>query len=360
MKHKLYIMDNLDFLKNYQGKKFDIVYIDPPYNTKNKFKYNDKNKNWYSDIETRIKLLKNIIKPNTPVIVSISEDSLFYMYDILKKNFKYVFEPFVWQTKNCYNQNKTSNISAICHEYILIACDNNIKTNEEIYYLDKNYNDEEIQKIINLKKKRYNLKIHLKKDLEKYETITIDGKDIVIIPENEYLISKDIDIKKSFKNHLYQKRTIQKGHGSFRYYQTIKKIPDFNENTLYFIKNVKDKYNLNGKFLLKNNYFQSIGNYVKVKIPSFLGYYQPGIKNFQTAKPIKLMERILKAFKLKETTTLLDLYGGSGNVVIAANNISLETTTIEKGLDNEEYPGKFITENLKKNNINFKVINGKN
>jgi len=360
MENKLYIMDNLKFLQNYKDQKFDIVYIDPPYNTNNKFKYEDKNKNWYFDIEKRINLLKNIIYSTTPVIVSISEDSLFYMYEILKRKFKYVFEPFVWQTKNCYNQNKISNISAICHEYILIACDKKIKTNEEIYYLNKEYQEEEINKIIELKKKRYNLKIKLKQNLKEYKTVVIDGKEIVIIPETEYIISKEIDINESYKKHLYQKRTVQKGHGSFRYYQTIQRIPNFNKNTLYFIKNVKDKYNLNGKFLLGNNYFQSISNYIKIKIPSFLGYYQPGIKNFQTAKPIKLMERILTAFKQNNQQLLLDLYGGSGNVIIAANNTGFKTISVEKGLINEEFPGKFIIENLQKHKINFKVINDKN
>ena len=53
MTHKLYIGDNLkyltnqDFINQYQNN-IDFIYIDPPYNTGNKFSYNDKiDKNFY-------------------------------------------------------------------------------------------------------------------------------------------------------------------------------------------------------------------------------------------------------------------------------------------------------------------------
>ena len=57
----LYIGDNKNFLENIDEKNlYDCVYIDPPYNTKNKFRYNDKMKRneWLNFLETRINLSK--------------------------------------------------------------------------------------------------------------------------------------------------------------------------------------------------------------------------------------------------------------------------------------------------------------
>lgn len=106
-------------------------------------------------------------------------------------------------------------------------------------------------------------------------------------------------------------------------------MTDFNKDKLYCLLNVKDKNNLNGKFLLNNHYFQSIqkGN-VKTKIPSFLGYYQPGIVGFQTAKPVNLMKRIFKAFS-NEDDVILDLYSGSGNVLKAGMEIKRKMIGVE-------------------------------
>ena len=54
---------------------------------------------WIKNIETRIEKLKQILTQDWVVIFSISEESLLDSLIILKKYFKYVFEPLVLDDK---------------------------------------------------------------------------------------------------------------------------------------------------------------------------------------------------------------------------------------------------------------------
>lgn len=333
MKNKVYIGDNLAFLKENQDK-FDCVYMDPPYNTGNTFRYKDKMDAdaWETMLEDRIVEAKRTSYTHTPFIISIAEKSLFSVLKVLNKNFKFVFPPFVWQTKNVDNFNKSTNISNICHEYVIVACDENIKTNYEIV-------EASAQKLSN-----YPLSIVLTKDLTAYSFEVVDGKKIYKI--DDYKIKKSPS-EESYKGHYYQKRTAQLGHGSMRYIDLMKKISDYDSNTLYFLDGVNDKSGLNGKFLLGNAYFQSIEKQIKTKIPSLLGFYQAGVKDFQTAKPKDLIKRILSAFS-KPGDLIFDMYGGSGNVCVAINEIGRYFYTCEIGAESEvgAKKGDFILKNL--------------
>lgn len=165
----IYIWDNLKQLDNIKNNSIWICYIDPPYNTWNSFSYKDnmKKAEWDNHIEKRIKKVKTKLVKNWVVLFSISEESLFDAYAILKNNFKYIFEPLIWQTKSALNQNKVTNISAVNHEYILVASDSKIKTN-----LEKITNRD----IITEKKKNYQLWIKLEKDMSEYPFEIINWK----------------------------------------------------------------------------------------------------------------------------------------------------------------------------------------
>jgi len=340
LNNKIFIGDNIIFLDKLfkENVKVHCVYIDPPYNTGNKFKYNDKMEItlWENFIEERIIKSKKISYSNTPFIISISEKSLYSILKILNNNFKYVFPPFVWQTKNINNLNKTTNISNICHEYLIVACDENIKSKDEEIEINDN------------KLKNYEYSIELLKPIENYEYEIIDNKKIYKI--DEYNIIKKHTLN-SFKNHFFQKRTFQKGHGSERYINLIRKISNYNDKTLYYLDGVKDKNDLGGKFLLNNSYFQSINNNSKMKqkLPSLLGFYQAGINNFQTAKPKELIKRILKVFT-NENDIVFDMFGGSGNVCLAINEINRYFYTAEIGQTKEIIKGEFILKQLEKMN----------
>lgn len=311
--NKIYIWDNLINLDFIEDKSIHISYLDPPYNTWNTFWYEDKieKEKWITNIDVRIKKLKKKLKKNGIVIFSISEESLFNSYNILKNNFKFVFEPIIWQTKNPLNQNKVSNISSIIHEYILIASDEKIKS------IPEKITD---NKIIEEKVKNYPLSIILNKDINKFPYEIIEWKKIYKI--NDYNIIKD-NWTSSYKWHKFQKRTYQKWHWSERYIKQVQKISNYNENTLYLIDWVKDKQNLNWKFILWNSYFQSISSEIYLKMPSLLWFYQWWIQWFQTAKPIELIKRLFNNFNIWKDIKLniIDLYTWSGNVIKAWNEL---------------------------------------
>lgn len=83
MSGQLFIGDNLDFLNKTQ-EVFDLVYMDPPYNTGNQFRYSDKEKrsHWIDFMDIRIKTAKQRSRSTAPFIFSIAEDSLFDLADL--------------------------------------------------------------------------------------------------------------------------------------------------------------------------------------------------------------------------------------------------------------------------------------
>lgn len=342
----IYLWDNLLNLDNIENKSINILYIDPPYNTGNIFWYNDKlnQLEWNKNINERVKKAKAKLTKNGVCLFSISEENVFNVYQILKDNFKYVFEPLIWQTKSNLNQNKVSNISSIIHEYILVASDEKIKTNPE-KIVD--------QSIINEKIDNYPLSINLKKDISDYNFEIIENKKIYIIPETEYSIINSVNDKKSFKNHKFQKRTYQKWHGSERYIKYVNQITEYNWKTLYYIDWVNDKQNLGWKFILWNSYFQSISSEIYLKMPSFLWFYQWWIAWFQTAKPIELIKRLFINFNtFWENVNVLDLYTWSWNVIISANELWFNTFWFEIWwIDNKSF--NIMKENLKNIQCNF-------
>lgn len=349
VKHIIYLWDNLINLDNIHNNSINITYIDPPYNTWNKFNYNDKvNKNdWIKMINERIVKLKPKLTNDSVILFSISEESLFDAYSILKNNFKYVFEPLIWQTKSILNQNKVSNISSIVTEYILVASNYKITTNKELL------TDNELLKE---KIKNYPLSIILSKDITEYNYEIINWKKIYKIPPLEYDIiknkNKEFD-KKSFRWHMYQKRTYQIWHGSERYIKLVKNINNYNKDILYFIDWVKDKQWLNWKFILWNSYFQSISNKIYIKMPNFLWKYQGWVQWFQTAKPIDLMIRLFKAFNIYGSKTkILDLYTGSWNIIKACDKLWIPCIWFE--LWDNEKTLKVLKKNLK--NVDVKLI----
>lgn len=369
----IYLQDNLQFLQEKCGKnikeqdKYKIIYLDPPYNTGNVFNYNDKLKEneWFDFIEKRLELCKSLLAKKGVVIFSISEESLLPTLLLLNKHFKFVYPPFVWQTKSLLNQNKVNSVNSVVHEYMIVASNEKVES-----YLEK-IDDENI---LSAKIKNYDLKFIFKKYPSLYgsnnkQYLKFKENDFLLIKANEnHLINKDVlntdvEIKKhllekfnlDFDFQVFQKRTMQRNHGSERYINDLKQTSFYDEKSLFILTKVKDKNGLNGKCLMKTSYFQSIKtNEIKIKIPSFLGYYQPGIKGFQTAKPIDLMKRIFNVFCDKQDR-VLDLFTGSGNVLVAINQLNLIGDGIEIG-DNLDTI-KVLKDNLTKNKVEFNIFN---
>lgn len=85
MKNKLFCGDNLDFLKQYKEEyegKVKLIYIDPPYNTKNNhFVYKDSvdSKDWLDFMKERLELARDFLRDDGAIFISIDDRECAYL-----------------------------------------------------------------------------------------------------------------------------------------------------------------------------------------------------------------------------------------------------------------------------------------
>ena len=131
MKHKVYIGDNVkvmggDDFSQYEGK-VSVIYIDPPYNTKTKKSYNDKQagEEWLSFMLTRLMYARLCLAKEGVIFISIDDNEYAYLKMLCDREFG---------EKNCLGtfitkQSQRSNSKHIntVHEYILAYAKNKNK-----------------------------------------------------------------------------------------------------------------------------------------------------------------------------------------------------------------------------------------
>ena len=134
MNHKVYIGDNVkvmgsDGFSQYEGK-VSVIYIDPPYNTKTKKSYNDKQARgaWLSFMSTRLMYARRYLSEEGVIFISIDDNEYAHLKILCDKEFG---------EKNCLGtfitkQSQRSNSKHIntVHEYILVYAKNKKKCPE--------------------------------------------------------------------------------------------------------------------------------------------------------------------------------------------------------------------------------------
>ena len=116
--------DNINSLHKLidDGYNFDVIYIDPPYNTNLKdLGYSDifSKSNWYNFIYERLILAKELMSDESLIFISIDEKSFTQLKMACDKIFgiKNQIQTFIWKCRGGANDSKTN---ASCnHEYIL-------------------------------------------------------------------------------------------------------------------------------------------------------------------------------------------------------------------------------------------------
>ena len=112
--------------------KIDIIYIDPPYNTGEEFKYNDKwvdkddsykHSKWLSFIKKRLQLARNLLTESGAIFISIDEHEISQLKILCDEIFseKNFVEQIVWNKRIPKNDKGIGNI----HEYVLLYVKNN-------------------------------------------------------------------------------------------------------------------------------------------------------------------------------------------------------------------------------------------
>nr|WP_308699301.1 site-specific DNA-methyltransferase [Mycoplasma sp. 'Moose RK'] len=139
--------------------KYDIIYIDPPYNTEasfsdgnfisseilpKKFIYRDKfsRNGWLNLLNERLKLAKNLLKDDGIIFVSIDDNEQAYLKVLMDEIFgeENFVANLIWIKKNSPSGNTTKQNSIdIYSEYILLYCKNISKCD----FNYKIYTDEE-------------------------------------------------------------------------------------------------------------------------------------------------------------------------------------------------------------------------
>lgn len=126
--------DNLQVMKNflpYFENKIKLIYLDPPYNTKRKFIYNDNfgsHQNWLDMMEPRLEIAQKLLKEDGFIFVSIDDNEIHYLRILMDKifgeeNFRNcIIVPR--GVKNVQAQFLYASSIAIGHEYILFYSKN--------------------------------------------------------------------------------------------------------------------------------------------------------------------------------------------------------------------------------------------
>lgn len=143
----------LDILKNKYSKKVKCIYIDPPYNTGEKYNHylDDKDhEEWLKDISYILKQLKGFLTEEGSIWISIDDNELHYLKIEADKIFnrKNFINTIVWQHRTT---RENRNIFSNNHEYILVYAKNinqfkqsrnKIKSSSDILKRYKNIDDD--------------------------------------------------------------------------------------------------------------------------------------------------------------------------------------------------------------------------
>ncbi len=137
--------DNLDVLTEITkafAEKVDVIYIDPPYNTKkNHFRYSDSMTNvaWTEFMSTRLKLAKNLMAEHTTIMISIGDQGYPYLKILCDEIFgedNFVVN-FIWKKSHTFKND--SNSISNQHEYVLCYAKNKKKAHFNLNTVDQSY-----------------------------------------------------------------------------------------------------------------------------------------------------------------------------------------------------------------------------
>lgn len=129
MKHKVYIGDNLQIMQwnedlSQYGAKVSVIYIDPPYNTKTKKSYKDKQtrEEWLEFMKARLTMTRYYLNEEGVIFISIDDNEYAYLKVLCDK----IFGEFNFLGTFITKQSQRSNAKHIntVHEYVLAYAKN--------------------------------------------------------------------------------------------------------------------------------------------------------------------------------------------------------------------------------------------
>ncbi len=325
-KHILIKGDNLDalkILKQSYSEKIKMIYIDPPYNTKNdNFIYGDdfsqsneevlkqldyskekldyiknlfglkSHSGWLSFMYPRLLLAKDLLKQDGVIFISIDDNEcaqLKLLCDEIFGEGNFV-SCFVWQKKSGGGQAKYFYEG---HEYILIYCKNKDLLQGLFKIKEKGKIETDFLRKIHGK---YTNNLKLKNVYEKYPNQLIEHRNLMF---------EEMDI------FLQEKLITQEKYDEIKQNLT---------NGIYFLKPYNDKFNLvcrnneNNQALMYSiisGVWTSDGNTENEKLFGQLVFNDP--------KPINLLKQLIQSVTMQGNSDdiILDFFAGSGTTAHA-------------------------------------------
>ncbi len=325
--HKVFIGDNAEILKKLDADSIDFIYIDPPYNTSNKFSYNDTNSKWTDDIAIRLTLAKRVLKNTGVICISIDDNELANLLNVCHS--VYEKENYVGTFITKQSQRSNAKHINVIHEYIVVFAKNRKKLPEFfIKRISIPEDNEMIQNIIQ--------KVSVTFKHGKQEATNLLKKLI-----NKYAIERNITWIKNYSN------VDEKGRVYFAKDLSTPSTPCplIIEQINLFLPALKTRgwsskdkiiklYNQNRLCFKQGRPYEiqyleeSVDN-----VPSILNFYSrqgtndlkklglPGI--FDTPKPVELIKFLIRAI-VHDDGKILDFYAGSGTTGQAVYEINME------------------------------------
>ncbi len=288
----------LNSLKNRYKEKIDCIYIDPPFNTGSDFAYIDKfqDSTWLSLMHNRLELAYDFLSPQGSFYLHLDNNANYLgrmlLNDIFgKENFR---NEIIWRRKQATSYG--DKYFGIVNDTIFLYS----KTDKNIFHTIKSLDDENTQKYI---KERF---VFSDKDGRKYM------KSPLVNSLNR-------------PNLKYVFQGINPPPNGWLYSQTrMQELFDNNELLIPNDPNAR----IYRKIFLDKYEGQEISNlWLDISIVNPMAIEQ---EDFQTQKPEKLLERIIKASS-NENSIILDFFAGSGTTCAVAHKLKRKYIGIEMG-----------------------------
>ncbi|MBF7043353.1 site-specific DNA-methyltransferase [Campylobacter volucris] len=332
-------LDALKLLKQSYYEKIKMIYIDPPYNTKNDgFVYNDDfrkdykelliqtglleidedgveiesetlrffnsikssktHSGWLSFMLPRLKLARDLLREDGVIFISIDDNeqaNLKILCDEIFGEENFV-SCFIWQKKSGGGQAKYFYEG---HEYILIYTKNKINLNGLFKFKEKSeINNDLIRKVHG----KYNGHPRIAKILKKYPNDTISHRNLMFEELDIFLKEEMISEKR------YNDIKLKINNGEYF-------LQQYKDTKFHLICSYQDD-NLSKMYSMLSGYWTSDGN---EEIENLFN----GRLIFENPKPTRLIKEIFFA-NTKENDIILDFFAGSGTTAQAVMELNAE------------------------------------
>jgi adenine-specific DNA-methyltransferase len=328
--NEIHINDNVIVLDKFIKDKnnFKMIYIDPPYNTRSNFSYEDKktSDDWIRMMKIRLEKAKDLLSEDGSIFISIDDNEVYNLKNLCDSIFGK--ENFVGNLITKQAQRSNAKHLNTIHEYILVYAKNKTKLHE---FKIARVVDPSSSKIINrmynsikfhgsIKEKEKKLKETSNRIMQEYGITWIRNYSNVSI-DNKIFFAKDLSTPGLPREVHIPEINLYLEPLKSRGWSSDKKFIELHKNNLLHFKD-KRPYEIH---YLEN----SVDNVV-----SILDFYsRQGTEDlkklnlddlFDTPKPVELIKYLIRIGTKEANDRVLDFFAGSGTTGQAVIEINKE------------------------------------